>query len=127
MATDRTRRLSPSILAEDEDVYARLQNIPDYAPSNQAHTAARLQTAIEEVRVAREAEARAQAALEVARDYAVEKEWILHEVAIGVKDQVSAQYGKNSPQVQTIGRKRVDEYKKRGPKSDRTKKPPQLG
>ena len=118
MATDKTKRLAPSVLAEDEAVYARLQNISDYAPSNTAYTAAKLQTAIDEARAAREAETRAEAARDQARDFAVEKEWLMHDTAVGIRDQVTAQYGKNSAQVQTIGRKREDEYKKRARKGD---------
>jgi hypothetical protein len=118
MAKDKTRKITPSVLAEDEDVFARLQNIPAYAPSNPAFTVARMQTAIEEARAAREAETRAEAAHEQARDLTVEKEWLLHDTAVGIRDQVQAQFGKNSAEVQIIGRKREDEYKKRPRKGD---------
>jgi hypothetical protein len=116
MARDKTKRVAPSVLAEDEDVFARLQNIPAYAPSNPAFTAAKMQTAIEEARAAREAETRAEAAHAQARDLTVEKEWNVHDTAVGIRDQVTAQFGKNSAEVQIIGRKREDEYKKRARK-----------
>jgi hypothetical protein len=116
MARDKTRKLSPAILAEDEDVLARLQNIPNYAPSNSAYAKEKLQAAIDEARAAREAETRADAARDVARDISVEKDWNMHDIAVGIRDQVEAQFGKNSAEVQTIGRKREEDYKKRARK-----------
>jgi hypothetical protein len=110
--------MTPGVLAEDEEVYARLQDITGYAPSNPAYTAANLKTAIDDVRAAQEAETRAEAARDQARDALIEKQWILHDTAVGVRDQVQAQFGKNSPQVQMIGRKREDEYKKRARKGE---------
>jgi hypothetical protein len=120
MATDKTKKISPAVLAEDEDVFARLQQIPGYAPSNPAYAAAKLQTAINDLRTAQETEARAEAARDAARDTVVEKQWMLHEIAVGIRDQVQAQFGKNSEEVQTIGRKREAEYKKRARKGGRS-------
>jgi hypothetical protein len=118
MAKDKTKRVAPGVLADDEAVLARLDNITDYAPSNPAYTQDKLRTALGEMRTAHDEEERAAAARDAARDRAVEKEWAVHDIAVGIRDQVTAQYGKNSEQVQTIGLKREDEYKKRARKGE---------
>lgn len=116
MVLDKTRRPTPAIMADDVDVLARLDNIPNYAPSNPAHSKDRLQTAIDEMRAAQATETRAAAAHDAARDEAVAKEWAVHDLATSIRAQVTAQFGKNSLEVQTIGRKREEEYKKRARK-----------
>jgi hypothetical protein len=48
---------------------------------------------------AQQAEAQAVAAAAAARDNAVAKEWEFHDLMLGVKDQIIAQFGKNSNEV----------------------------
>jgi hypothetical protein len=59
---------------------------------------------------ARDAETQA-AALASARDKATAKEWEFHNTILGVKDQVMAQYGRNSDEVQALGLKKASERK----------------
>ena len=113
MARDETRRLKPSVIQEDEDSFAGLKTITDYAPANQAYTVATIGTAKDEMTAAREIEAQAIAALATARDNAVKAEWKFHNGMLGGKDQVTAQYGRNSNQVQVVNRKKTSEYKPR--------------
>jgi hypothetical protein len=119
MAKNESTRLKPSILQADEDGFAALQNITGYAPANPTYAIAVItaaQTALEE---ARDAEAQAEAAAATARDRAVAREWGFHNLMLGVKDQVIAQFGKDSNEVQAVGLKRKSEYKSpsRGPKT----------
>ncbi len=45
-------------------------------------------------------------------DAAVAAEWRFHEAMQGAKEQVIAQYGKSSDQVQSLGLKKKSEYKR---------------
>ena len=62
------------------------------------------------MRAAQASEAQAGAALK-ARDSATAKEWGFHNLMLGSKDQVTAQFGRNSNEVQAIGLKKASEYK----------------
>jgi hypothetical protein len=65
---------------------------------------------------AQEAEAQAAAAYEAARDNKVAAEWAFHNKILGGKDQVKAQFGPNSNEVQSVKLKKKDEYKPRSRK-----------
>jgi hypothetical protein len=56
----------------------------------------------------------AQSHCEAARDAANAAEWALHNLILGAKDQVIAQYGEDSDQVQAIGLKKKSEHKRPG-------------
>jgi hypothetical protein len=62
---------------------------------------------------AKTAQAQADAAAATARDVVVEKAWAFHNLVLGMKDQIRAQFGKDSQEVQTVGLKRTSEYKTR--------------
>ncbi|MDT5269397.1 MAG: hypothetical protein QOH49_1583 [Acidobacteriota bacterium] len=57
----------------------------------------------------RTAETQAAAALATARDLAAETEWEFHNVMIDAKTQVEAQFGSNSNELQSLGRKKKSE------------------
>ncbi len=57
------------------------------------------------------AEAQAAAALAAARDNAVAAEWEFHNLMLGAKDRVIAQFGRDSNEVQAIGLKKASERK----------------
>jgi Asp-tRNA(Asn)/Glu-tRNA(Gln) amidotransferase A subunit family amidase len=105
--------LRPALLAEDEDVLAALRAITNYAPANPAYTLAAIEQAYKEYRDSKAAEVQAEAAYQGARDTAAAKESAFHGLIQGVKDQVTAQFGRNSNEVQSIGRKKSSEYKPR--------------
>lgn len=120
MAKDETKRLTPSALAADRASLAALQAITNYTPANPAYTAATVTTAQTELLAAQAAETQTAAAAAAARDNAVAKEWNFHNLMLGVKDQVTAQFGRDSNEVQSIGLKKASEYKARTrkPKSE---------
>src|ERR1044072_4418270 len=117
MAKNEANRVKPSTLASDEAAFNALQNVTGYAPANPAYAVAAITQAVNDMRIAQAAEDQAAAALATARDVAISKEWALHNLMLGVKDQVKAQFGKDSTQLQELGLKRVSEYKTRKPKS----------
>ena len=95
----QSRRLSPSQMAEDEEAFAALKAITGYAPANPAYALAAIEQAYQELQAARTAEVQADAAAKAASDNVVEKQSRFHNLIIGSKDQVTAQFGRNSNQV----------------------------
>jgi hypothetical protein len=117
MAKDESKRLTPSVLEADKTAFAALQAITNYAPANPAYTSAAVAAAHAELLAAQAAEAQMSAAAAAARDDTVAKEWNFHNLMLGVKDQATAQFGRNSNQVQSLGRKKPSEYKPRARKT----------
>ena len=117
MAKNETRRMKTADLADDEEIYAAVKDMPTYAPSNPAYTIAALDASNAEVVLARQLETQAAAAAAAARDNAVAAEWKRHNLILGTKDQVIAQYGPNSNEVQAIKLKKKSEYKSPSRKS----------
>lgn len=115
-----TRRLAPAQIAEDEEAFAALKAITNYAPANPTYTLAAIEQAYKEMQDARTAEVQADAAAKAASDNVVEKQTAFHNLIIGSKDQVTALFGRDSNQAQSIGRKKPSERKspQRRPKDD---------
>jgi len=111
MAKNETRRINPRVLAEDVDSYDALKAIPAYAPSNPAFVQAKVDLARSQMIAAQQAETQAEAAWKTARDTANAKEWAFHNLILGAKKQVIAQFGENSDEVQAVGLKKKSEYK----------------
>ena len=111
MAQNQNKRIPPAIVQADLDALAAVQALGDYAPANAAYNQVKVAAQLTAIRAAQEAERAAQAALDSARDDAAAAEWDLHNFALAVKEQVIAQYGKSSNEVQTLGLKKKSEYK----------------
>jgi hypothetical protein len=111
MAKNETRRMKSADLADDEEIYAAVKDMPTYAPSNPAYSIAALDAANAEVVSTRQKEAQAVAAAAAAHDNSVAAEWKRHNLILGAKDQVVAQYGPNSNEVQAMKLKKKSEYK----------------
>lgn len=121
MAKNETVRIRPSQLQEDRDGFVALKNITGYAPANADFTAVKIQTAQDTMVAKRDTEAEKQAALDTARDEAAAAEWAFHNAMLGGKDQVKAQFGDDSNELQSLGLKKKSEYK--SPKANPPKKP----
>jgi hypothetical protein len=112
MASNPTRRIPPATLQADLESFAALQAIADYAPANSAYTTAAITAARQSMEARQTAETQAAAAYDSARDAATAGEWEFHNAITGAKTQVEAQYGPNSDQIQSLGRKKKSEYAK---------------
>jgi hypothetical protein len=108
---NQTRRIKPELLSADEDGFAALQAIALYEPANHAYALPLIASAHGLLQSARTEEAQAVAALGTARDIAVAKEWEFHNLMLGAKDQVMAQFGRDSNEVQALGLKKASERK----------------
>lgn len=111
MAKNQNVRLRPQFLQEDRDVHTALQSLADYSPANAAYTKAALAARLAAMKSAQDAELAAQNALAAARDAANAAEWDFHNAILSAKDQVIAQYGKDSNEVQALGMKKKSERK----------------
>ncbi len=111
MAKNQHKRLPPGKIEADENGFAALQAIPGYTPVNSTYSLDAVRTAHEELRALRRAAAAAQAQAQTARESAVAKEWEFHNLMLGVKEQVIAQFGNDSGEVEALGLKRKSDYK----------------
>lgn len=111
MAKRETRRIPPPLLVADEKAYIALQAIPDYKPANDAYSKVAMKALNDDMLARQAAAIEAQAAADAARDAQVLSEWAFHDGMIGSTEQVAAQYGKNSDQYQSLGKKKKIEYK----------------
>ncbi len=111
MAKNETRRLAPGVIRTDKDAFAALLQISDYTPANQDYAAENGQTLRDALQQAQDVEYQADAAFKAARDNAAMAEWTFHNFMLGVKDQVRAQYGIASNELQGLGLKKKTEYK----------------
>jgi hypothetical protein len=113
MAKDESKRLNPALIESDKASFAALQAITNYVPANPTYAMAAITTAQAELTAAQQVEVQAVAAAATARDNAVAKEWAFHNLVLGARDQVVAQFGRDSTEMQAVGLKRVSEYKAR--------------
>lgn len=111
MARNQTVRIRPALLQLDQKAHTAINSFSDYSPANPAYAKPIVQVKLEAMQAAQEAEVNAQNALASARDLAAAAEWDFHNSMLGVKDQVIAQYGKDSDEMQAMGLKKESERK----------------
>jgi hypothetical protein len=112
---NEAKRLRPAQIQLNKDAFAALLAIEGYAPVNSAYAITAITAASNGLAAAQQAEAQAAAAAAAARDVATAREWEFHNLILGAKDQIRAQFGKDSVEVQSVGLKRKSEYSR--PKS----------
>lgn len=114
MAKDQTKRLPPKTLQADTDALAALSSVAGYAPSKPECSVQSVQTLADTMKAAQDIEVQAYGTADEKRDGATGKEWEFHNRILSVKQQVLAQYGEDSDELQRLGRKKKSEYKKPG-------------
>ncbi len=108
----KPKRLSKKILQEDNAAYAALQAIPNYNPSNKDFELAKVTASDETMKADQTAEVQKHAAADAASDKAADSEWARHNMILGAKIQVKAQFGENSDELASMGMKKKNEYKR---------------
>lgn len=111
MAKNQNVRLKPVQLQSDLDALTALNAFAVYTPANASYAKTAVAAKQTAMKAAQDAEVAAQIALSTARDAAAAAEWDFHNTMLGVKEQVIAQFGKNSDQLQALGLKKKTEYK----------------
>ena len=120
MAKNEHKRLAPGKLEADENGFNALTSIKGYSPINPSYRLDAVAAVHQELQDLRNVASDAAAAAARARDRAVAKEWEFHNLMLGVKEQVIAQFGKDSDEVQMLGLKKKSDYRppRRKPKED---------
>ena len=113
MTLKHTVPLKQSIVTADRDSTAAVQDIKDYAPANKDYSTESLLAAQTEMDDRQTIAAQAEAAAKAARDDAVAATHRYHNKVVGMRDSVGAQYGKDSNEFQSVGRKKTTEYQRR--------------
>jgi len=123
MAKNETVRIRPSLLQEDRDAFAALKTTAGYTPANANFSVASITTLQTTMVQKRDIEAQKQAELDAARDEATAAEWAFHNGILGAKDQIIAQFGADSNELQGLGLKKKSEYKSPSPKAKKPATP----
>lgn len=111
MAKKQTRRLAAPIQKQDKQCLSAVKGLSDYKPTDSTFAKTALQSASDDVDEAREKEKQTAMAAKAARAAAVKAEWTFHNLILGSKTQVKAQYGDDSDEVNAVGLKKKSEYK----------------
>ena len=111
MANNKTKRLRPIVLQEDLDAYAALLAIVGYKPSNIIYDLANITGSKAKMGESQTAEVQKKVEADASRDTSTTDERDFHDMMIGVKEQVKAQFGANSNEYAALGMKKKNEYK----------------
>lgn len=120
MPKSKTQRITAGTLRKDRHIAAAVLLLKDYSPANADFSADRLRQALHDVEAATTAEKDAQNALVKARMRSLELECTFHELTLGAKRQVIAQYGDDSPEIAALGLKRRSERRYGRPRKNPT-------
>ncbi len=120
MAKRTTTRVTQRVLQQDKQIASAVIALKDYNPANKEFTAQRLREALKELADVTAKEQAALEALAKAREEAVRVEGAFHELVLGTKRQVLAQYGDDSDEITRLGMKKKSERKYGRPKKGST-------
>ena len=108
--------MTQKVLQQDRDTALAVLGLKDYNPANPEFTSDKLREALTIVEEVTAAETRAAEEAARARQAAINAEWAFHELVLGTKRQVIAQYGDDSQEITTLGLKRKSERRYGRPK-----------
>lgn len=111
MAKNKTQRLRPNVLQANLDAFAALQAIVGYNPSNAQFKLENVTASHGTMGEQQTLEVQKQAAAAAQRDATCDSEWNFHDMILGAKNQVKAQFGENSDEYASLGMKKKSEYK----------------
>jgi hypothetical protein len=111
MAKDQTKPVSAATLADDKSAIDACKKITTYAPAKADYNQAALDAAQATLETTETVYNQADAALKSARDNMVAAQWTRHNLVLGMRTQVKAQFGDDSNEVQSVGLKKKSEYK----------------
>jgi hypothetical protein len=111
MAKRTTTKVTQRVLQQDQQIAKAVLGLKDYNPANKEFTSQKLQEALKQVEEATAAEQRATEALAAAKERSANLETAFHELVLGVKRQVLAQYGDDSDEITSLGMKKKSERK----------------
>lgn len=113
MAKNQNRRLTPAEVATDVEIYNAIKGMSAYNPANPDYALTAINGKHTTLTTAQTDSAQADAAADASRDNLVAAQWDFHNIILGAKDSVVAQFGRDSNEVQAIQLKKKTEYKPR--------------
>ena len=120
MAKRTNTRVTQRVLTLDKQIATAVMSLKDYNPANKEFTAQRLREALKGLEDATAAEQKALEAVAKARESAIRVESAFHELVLGTKRQVLAQYGDDSDEITSLGMKKKSERKYGRPRKGTT-------
>jgi hypothetical protein len=111
MAKNENKRITQKILSADIEAYQALLNVTSYKPSNDKYALDKITASFAGMGTSQTEETQTAATAAEKKDAAIADEWTFHNNMLGVKIQVEAQFGNDSPQLQALGLKRKSDYK----------------
>ncbi len=111
MSSSALKRISTTVLLEDEDALYGLRTIEGYNPPNKDYTLEIVEADFKEFKAAQEAESGLEKALEAARDTTIRFQHKFHGSVVGARQQVLAIYGGESDEVVAVGLKKKSDRK----------------
>jgi len=124
MAKDQTKPLDAGTLTDDKAAIDACAEISNYKPSNTDFSQAALDAAQKSLEATVTAYNQAEKAFAAARDNMVAAQWTRHNLVLGMRTQVKAQFGDDSNELQSVGLKKKSEYKSKAAKKAKTKPTP---
>lgn len=112
MAHNQTKRLAPKILQSDIDALNAIRGITGYTPSKSTFALTALEASHTAMTGRQTEESQALNVAAAKRDTANTAEWEFHNLILGAKDQIRAQYGDDSDEYQSLGLKKKSERKR---------------
>ncbi len=112
MPTLKRRRIKPAILESDKETLVGVISISTYKPTNPLFALDKVSALLADMESKQKAAIAARGAYESQLDLAHDAEQGFHEAILGVRKQVLAQFGDDSPETRLVGMKRRSDYKK---------------
>lgn len=112
MATRAPYRIQMDVIVADRAILQAVASLSDYAPMNPTYSVdvvRQLEMTLVSAQQAEDALLRQATAI---REQTTAAAWAFHEAINGVKVQVEAQYGSDSPALHAVGLKRRSEHKR---------------
>lgn len=113
MATNKNRRIKAQRLKEDNLSLIGLLSIENYDPQQPEFSLSNLQASHDTAQQLSAKLIVAEAYLNALRDEVMNAEWHFHELMLGCKKSVRAQFGSESNEIQLVGLKKKSRYKSR--------------
>ena len=112
MAKNQQKRLGLMNLSKDHESFDAMKGMENFTPLNGTYNLGNVQRLHDTMVELKEKETQAEATFRSLRDNTVAAEWAFHNAILDCKDQVKAQFGKDSNEVQAIGLKKSVDYKR---------------
>ncbi|MEO7310115.1 MAG: hypothetical protein ABIX01_06945 [Chitinophagaceae bacterium] len=112
MITKKLRRLTSKTLVNDRATFDALKDVAAYAPANNLYELKNISERYDRMTASQTKETQVAAAHKTATDDSIAAEHDFHGFVLSAKDQVIAQFGADSNEVQALGLKKKSDRKR---------------